>query len=162
MFFSIRFCICLPPCRNHSHLHMFVSSSLAKTIVSCVSPAAIVIVSCVYYSVLLCRSHSFNLACLLPFLFAEAIVSFMSSSFSYCNSHGSHNFLYVFCLLVCNSHTSCGLEDRIIGGLRRKYGESSANAWIKLTPPQTPPSPSTNFHLALDCGRFSVFFTCSF
>ena len=46
-FFSIRFCICLPPCRNHSHLHMFVSSSLAKTIVSCVSPAAIVIVSCI-------------------------------------------------------------------------------------------------------------------
>ena len=59
VFFSIRFCICLPPCRNHSHLHMFVSSSLAKTIVSCVSPAAIVIVSCIYYSVSLCRSHSF-------------------------------------------------------------------------------------------------------
>ena len=33
-FCTIRLSICLPPCRNHSHLHMFVSSCLAKTIVS--------------------------------------------------------------------------------------------------------------------------------
>ena len=49
-FFTIRLAICLPPCRNHSHLHMFVSSSLAKTIVSCVT------------NQLLCQNKSFPAA----------------------------------------------------------------------------------------------------
>ena len=48
--FTIRLSICLPPCRNHSHLHMFVSSSLAKTIVSCVT------------NQLLCQNKSFPAA----------------------------------------------------------------------------------------------------
>ena len=62
LFFTIRLSICLPPCRNHSHLHMFVSSSLAKTIVSCLSSFAIVIVSYISCSFLLCQNKSFPAA----------------------------------------------------------------------------------------------------
>ena len=62
LFFTIRLSICLPPCRDHSHLHMFVSSSLAKTIVSCLSSFARVIVSYISCSFLLCQNKSFPAA----------------------------------------------------------------------------------------------------